>query len=210
MIARVRAAIDTADLEALRSLIAAEPELAEADVHFGEGGKNRVPPLHYVCDAAFEGKLDQGQALELADALLAAGVDPERAYAKSGDTFLIAAASLGVESVALRLVERGVDVTGRGLFGATALHWAAHMGLARLVEALIAAGADLDQRDDRYEGTPLHWALHGWTEHRASQRDRVPAAVRALLRGGARLPADICNGLGPGDDELRRALTEPV
>lgn len=87
-----------------------------------------MAPLHYVCDLVFRGLVGQEQALELADVLLAAGVDVDLAYARSADTFLIAAASLGAEDVASRLVERGADVTRRGLFGAPALHWAALMG----------------------------------------------------------------------------------
>ena len=69
-----------------------------------------MPPLHFVGDAVFRGLASQDAALAMADVLLEAGVDPDRAYARSGDTFLISAASLGAQAVGLRLVERGAAV----------------------------------------------------------------------------------------------------
>ena len=58
-----------------------------------------MPPLHFVCDAVFRRLVTQEQALAMANVLLEAGVDADRVYAESGDTFLIAAASLGAERV---------------------------------------------------------------------------------------------------------------
>ncbi|MEM7306579.1 MAG: hypothetical protein AAF682_07910 [Planctomycetota bacterium] len=203
----IRASIESADADALRSLVEADPRLADADVAWGEGGKNVVPPLHFVCDAVFRGLADQEQALAMADVLLAAGVDPARAYAKSGDTFLIAAASLGAQSVGLRLVARGVDVGARGLFGATALHWSAIMGLDRLAGALLAAGAELELLDEQYDCTPLQWALHGWSEGTNGDRDGIPRVARVLVGAGARVPAGAVDGLtGAADAALRDAL----
>jgi hypothetical protein len=206
--AAVRDAIERADAAGLRALLAADPDLAEAPVVWGEGGKNSVPPLHFVCDAVFRQLATEEQALELADALLGAGADPRRAYAESGDTFLIAAASLGAERVGLRLVEVGVDVTARGLFGATALHWAAIMGLGGLARALLEAGAELDLRDERYQCTPLEWALHGWTEGTSGRRDGLPGVVRELRERGARVPAAAASVLASDADAGMRAALE--
>ena len=201
----VRAAIEAADVEALQTLVTAEPGLAEEHVTWGEGGKNRVPPLHFVCDAVFCGQATQEQALAMADVLLEAGVDPERPYAKSGDSYLIAAASLGAELVGLRLVERGADVQRRGLFGATALHWAALMGLDRLADALVAAGAELEAKDARYDCTPLEWALHAWNEGaNGGRRDGLPRVAAALLRRGAAVPPG--DALAGGADDPMRAV----
>ena len=110
----IREAIESADVERLRALVTENPSWADADVTWGDGGKNVVPPLHFVCDAVFRGLANQDQALAMANVLLDAGVDPELEYAASGDTFLISAASLGAESVGLRLLEAGVDVTPAG------------------------------------------------------------------------------------------------
>ncbi len=201
----VRAAIEAADPEALRSLIAADPACRDAEVRWGAGGKNVVPPLHFVCDAVFRGLATQEQGLALAEVLLAAGADPQRAYARSGDTFLITAASLGAEAVGLRLVAQGVDVTPTGLFGAGALHWAAIMGLERLTPALVAAGANLDAVDDEYECTPLQWGLHGWHNGTQGRRDGIPGALRALVQAGARVPPGSAEALVGDEHALLRA-----
>lgn len=205
MASEIRDAIEAADATALRALLAAEPRLADADVRFGENDKHAVPPLHYVCDVVFRGLATQEQALAMADVLLEAGVDPARSYAKSGDTFLIAAASLGAEGVGLRLVERGVAVTPRGLFGAVALHWAALMGLERLARALLDAGAELEPVDSRYDRTPLQWALHAWNEGTSGRREGLPPVASLFVERGARVPASALAALTKDSDAPMRA-----
>ena len=163
--------------------------------------------MHFVCDAVFRGLATQGQALAMANVLLGAGVDLERSYARSGDSFLIAAASLGAESVGCRLVELGADVARRGLFGATALHWAAFMGLKHLARAIIEVGAELELVDTRYDGTPLEWALHGWKEGTNGNRDGIPGVAEALVEHGARVPPVAADSLaGDADVAMRQAL----
>lgn len=186
----VREAIEAGDDGALRRLVEADAALADADVRWGDGGENAVPPLHFVCDAVFRGLVSQERALAMAHVLLEAGVDPDRAYARSGDTFLIAAASLGARAVGLRLLERGVDFGARGLFGATALHWAANMGLDRLAGALLDAGAKIDLRDRRYDCTPLEWGIHAWRTGTKGDRDGVVRAARVLVGRGAEVPSE--------------------
>lgn len=198
--------IEAGDVATLRALVAADPDCARANVASGEGGKNVFPPLHLVCDALFRRLVDDETALALADVLLAAGEDPDRAYAKSGDTFLISAASLGAERVGLRLAELDADVHARGLFGATALHWAAIMGLVELARALVDRGSPLELRDERYDCTPLEWTLHGWEEGTAGRRDGLPLVARLLVERGARVPADAATRLSSEADEpMRRA-----
>ncbi len=206
----IRTAIERADVAALRALVTADPALAEADVTWGDGGKNVVPPLHFVCDAVFRGLASDAQALAMADVLLAAGVDADRAYARSGDSYLIAAASLGAESVGLRLVERGADVARRGLFGATALHWAALMGLDRLAARLLDAGADIALRDARYDCSPLQWTLHAWSDARSARRDGLVRTAGVLVSRGARVPADARANLATDADAPLRAVLGAV
>lgn len=205
MTEEIRKAIETANADELRALVSNDPSLGETDVRFGDHGRNAVPPLHYICDVAFRGLVTQAQALELADALLDAGVELERVYAKSGDTYLIAAASLGVENVGMRLVEQGVDVTPRGLFRATALHWAAYMGLDRLVRVLIESGAEAEALDERYDCTPLQWALYAWKAGGGGDRESLARAAARLVEGGARVPADAFDALTEAEDAPLRA-----
>ena len=207
MNASVRAAIEEGDAPALRALLASDAQLAEVEVTWDDNQVNQAPPLHFVCDARFRGLVSDDVALELANALLSAGADPTRAYAKSGDTFLIAAASLGAESVGLRLVELGVDVQATGLFGATALHWSAFMGLDALARALLEAGSQLELVDTQYDCTPLQWALYAWTNGTNGRREGVPRAARVLVEADARLPDGVADKLSqPTDVEMRAAL----
>ncbi len=200
-------AISLGDVATLRALLLEDPSRAERALSSGEGGKHLLPPLHLVCDAVFRKEIDGDRGLALAKVLLEAGVDPNRAYAKSGDTYLIAAASLGAERVGLELVERGADVGQRGLFGATALHWAALMGLDRLSTALVRAGGNLELRDERYDCTPLQWALHAWSEGTQGDRARLPRVVADLVAFGARVPPDALQHLqGEDDAAMRDAL----
>lgn len=176
----MRAAIEAGSAEEVLALLEADPSLAQTDIVWGPNGKNVVPPLHYCCDMVFQKRCSQEHALAMANALIDAGADIHQSYAKSGDTFLISAASLGAELLGLRLVELGADVHAQGLFGATALHWSAFMGLPRLTAALIEAGAPTDLPDKNYGSTPLGWAQHAWTEGCNGTRDSVPACAELL------------------------------
>jgi ankyrin repeat protein len=59
------------------------------------------------------------------------------------------------------LLERGADVNAKGVFGGTALHWAAINGHKDTVEFLVANGADRTIRDARFDSTPEGWAAEG-------------------------------------------------
>ena len=116
------------------------------------------------------------------------------------------------------------DVTPRGLFGATAFHWAAIMGLDRLARTLVEVGAELELADTRYDCTPLQWALHGWTRGterpsrghsvaRASprtrsvrsRRTRTPRCGRSCLRGGRAEDPSTPEAAFPGHTRLGEA-----
>ncbi len=205
---RVRIAIEDGDPSALRELIAQEPHLAHDPVRFGDNCENSAPPLHLVCDAVFRRLISQEQALALADVLLDADVDLTTTFPKTGDTYLISAASLGAELVGVRLVEKGADVHAQGLFDATALHWSAFLGVPLLTEALVGAGADLELRDSKYQCTPLEWGLYAWNQGTNGLREQVPAACAALLAAGAVLPPDAAEQLTGTDDGPMRAALE--
>ena len=185
---QVRDAIEAGDADRLRDLVTASPALATDIIRWGPNGKNAVPPLHFVCDAVFRKLATEDRALDMARVLLEAGESPGREYAKSGDTFLITAASLGAERVGLELLERGADPRARGLFGATALHWCAFMGLPELGRACLDAGAPRDLVDKQHDCTPLEWALHAWLEGTNGNREGVPHVARVLVNAGSRAP----------------------
>src|SRR5260370_19437121 len=85
----------------------------------------------------FSGTLQKGKDLPLVEALIKAGADLNFNKDGKSETPLIGAASLGAEDVGLRLLDAGARPELQGLFGETALHWAALVGEDRLVAILI-------------------------------------------------------------------------
>jgi uncharacterized protein len=180
----VKAAIEAGDASALRALLAGDPSNANTLIRWGNNDCIATHPLHYVSDMLFQGTLERGKELALIDALLAAGADVNF-RTEQNESALHGAASLGAESVALRLIEAGADVHARGIFGETALHWAAIMGAPRLVERLVGAGVDINQEDRKYKSPPLGWALHGWRENLPASDSRHHEVVALLVNAGA-------------------------
>lgn len=111
--------------------------------------------LHF---AVLVGREDTETALWLIHRLLESGADPNPA---TGETPLHLAAELGDGILAAALLEALADVNAVDGRGRTALHIAAESpGRFAVVEALLAAGADVDHRGATGE-TPLHSAMSG-------------------------------------------------
>jgi ankyrin repeat protein len=98
------------------------------------------------------------------------------------------AASLGAEDVGLRLLDAGATIEFgdvKGAFGETPLHWAATMGLDRLVGRMIELGADVNLKDAKYASAPLGWALHGFSDAPLERRRNFHKVVAKLIAAGA-------------------------
>jgi hypothetical protein len=138
----------------------------------------------------FDGTLKRGMELTLIEALIEAGAElnfqKEREDGRKGDTPLIGAASLAAEDVGLKLLEAGARPELRGMFGETALHWAALLGENRLAAGLIP-GSDLNLRDEKYDSPPLGWAIHGCYNAPAGNQGRQREVAALLVRAGARV-----------------------
>ena len=185
----VNATIRNGDADGLRQLLAEDFSRANAFVRWGINDCVLTHPLHYVSDMLFEGKLERGKELPLVEVLIQAGADLDfQRNGKNGksDTPLIGAASLGAEEVGLRLLDAGARPELRGLFGETALHWAALLGEDRLAGRLIE-GADLNLKDEKYKSPPLGWAIHGWCDPPAGNHGRQREVVVLLVSAGARV-----------------------
>jgi hypothetical protein len=185
----VKEAIRTGDAAALRRLLAKDRSRANTLIRWGKNDSILTHPLHYVSDMLFEGVLATGKELALMEELIQAGADLDFQRTEKSDTPLIGAASLGAEDVGLRLVEAGARPNLRGIFGETALHWAALLGEDRLAEKLIA-GADLNLRDMRYNSPPLGWAIHGRYDPPAGNKGKQPEVAALLVAAGARVDAE--------------------
>jgi ankyrin repeat protein len=94
-----------------------------------------------------------------------------------------AAGSASVAGVGLML-DLGFSPHARNGSGEQPLHSAAYFGNAEMVRLLIDAGADVDGRDTRFDGTPLAFATVGSGE-RAGQSGNWAEVVRSLVDGGA-------------------------
>src|SRR6516225_849023 len=182
----VKAAIENGDSATLRQLLSEHPPRANELIRWG---KCLTHPLHYISDMLFNGTIQKGKELPLVDALIEGGSDFNFNKEGKSETPLIGAASLGGEEVGLRLLDAGARPEVRGLFGETALHWAAMLGEDRLVARLIP-GSDLNLRDGKYNSPPLGWAVHGWSNPPAGNYGRQREVVACLVAAGAKVEAE--------------------
>jgi uncharacterized protein len=188
----VKTAIQNGDAEVLRQLLLEDPPGANDLIPWGN--KCLTHPLHYVSDMLFDGTLAKGRDLPLVEALIEAGADlnfqREREDGRKSDSPLIGAASLGAEEVGIRLLDAGAKPNLRGLFGETALHWAALLGEDRLAARLIE-GSDPNLKDEKYKSPPLGWAIHGWCNALAGNRGRQREVVALLVAAGAKVEREL-------------------
>jgi hypothetical protein len=180
----IKTAIQSGDGDALRYLLAEDPSRANEPIRWGGKNECLTHPLHYISDMLFNGTLQKGKELPLVESLIEAGADLNFQKNGKGDTPLIGAASLGAEEVGLRLLDAGARPDLRGLFGETALHWAAILGEDRLAARLIE-GSDLNLRDEKYKSPPLGWAIHGWSNPLGGNHGRQREVVSLLVAAGA-------------------------
>jgi len=135
---------------------------------------NRVAFAHHILDEFVHHGAEIGVLRDLwranheASGLLAAVLEGDRdALRRAGDQaiaalraerpgLLVEAASAGRWAAAQVLVELGFPSELPP--GPSALHYAAGLGNLELVRSLVAAGANLDATDDKFNTTPLGWA----------------------------------------------------
>lgn len=124
--------------------------------------------------AAGVGRLDVLRRFFAADGSLA-GATPGQVR----DAFTWAC-EYGRAEVVAYLLARGQEVNARlpKHHGQTGLHWAAWGGHDDTVRVLLAAGARVDLRDERFDLTPLDWALQAWRERGAGSAARGAPGIR--------------------------------
>jgi ankyrin repeat protein len=95
------------------------------------------------------------------------------------------AAGYGRDEATRFLLAHGANPDARR-GGETALHWTTfgpHVGTAT---QLLAAGASVGVRDDRFKATPLDWALYRWVHvYDAVERERGYTLIERLIAAGA-------------------------
>jgi len=200
----VRDAIDQGNLGDLQALLAEDAARANAVILWGDANKNACHPLHYVCDKVFDGTLGTGAEIPLVHALIDSGADVN---SHNGDP-LVAAASLGAVDVAFVLLDAGARPELLAPGGETALHWAAYIGAATLVDRLLRHGVPIEIKDRQWNGTPLGWALYGWSSAPVpGDRGGHREAILRLVRVGAIVnPEWLDMDQVRADDEVLAAL----
>ena len=93
---------------------------------------------------------------------------------------LLAAAQQGYAPVVALLLSLGAPIGGADHQGISALHRAVQSGSLETVTMLLAAGADVDLRETRWQGTPLSWACVLKQPHIAEYLAPLSHDVRAL------------------------------
>ena len=135
------------------------------------------------------------------------GATPEQAR----DAFTWAC-EYGRTAVVAFLLRRGqaVDAKLPRHHGQTGLHWAAWGAHVDTVRVLLAAGASVDIRDDRFGGTALGWALHAWSGGGpAKEHVRYVDVARLLVAAGAGVDHEWLNQGGRGTFWADRLRTAP-
>jgi hypothetical protein len=182
----IKSVIETGNADALRNLLADDPSRANALIRWGENDRIQTHPLHYVSDMLFQNILEKGRELPIVEVLIQAGADVDFQPKENVDTPLIGAASLSAEDVGLRLLDAGANAQLRGIFGETALHWAAMLGEDRLVGRLIEC-SDLNLKDEKYNSPPLGWAIYGCFNPPKGDQGRQRQVAALLVAAGARV-----------------------
>ena len=103
----------------------------------------------------------------------------------NADEFFAAVQEGNADRVATILIREPMVVHARDAIGATALHYAAEKADRELVRILVAAGASLNARDDKFHATPAGWAIEYLRELGAVLGVEIEDARFAIERGDA-------------------------
>jgi ankyrin repeat protein len=153
--------------------------------------------------------LQLAQACDVGDEALAQELrakfpDAARSAPPEAASRIVGAAGRNDARAVHLMLESGWPATATGERNRTALHWSAWHGNAEAVRELILHGANLEARENEFNGTPLGWALHGSENSWHREVGEYGATIDALLAAGAKLPE-----LRPGlevSEEARAAL----
>jgi hypothetical protein len=102
------------------------------------------------------------------------------------DYGFIWACEYGHTSVVRFMLDRGFKPDGSFMHGETGLHWAAYGGHVEIIDLLLKTNSAVNEKDQIHGGTPLGWAIYGWS-HPAPEfkHARHHEVVEFLVRAGA-------------------------
>ncbi|NJM25341.1 MAG: ankyrin repeat domain-containing protein [Bacteroidia bacterium] len=179
--------IDRGDVSGLQAYLLRDNTEVNVPLFTGPEGKHPVHPLNYVCDRVYAKIVDQSAGLAMVEVLVNAGAKPN-GHPDQLDTPLLAACRMRCDDIALYLIDLGVDLSARGTHGGTALHWASWIGSDRVVERLLLENVNVEDDQNQFQCTPLHWALDGWLNEQGNLRGQQ-RVTELLVKAGAALDA---------------------
>ncbi|HKK77911.1 MAG TPA: hypothetical protein VJ953_22725 [Saprospiraceae bacterium] len=185
-------AIRNGDILAFTRILTQYPGLVNKPIHWGLKQQNIAHPLHFLCDAVFEGYLSENSALAMAELLLNKGANINGPLLPGKDTPLIAACSLYTDQLGLLYLSHQPKLTHKGVHGGTCLHWAAYTGSDTMVGALIKTGMPLNDLDNEFRSPPIGWAIHAvqQKEPKRNQGQQINC-IRLLAGAGAQFDGSV-------------------
>lgn len=145
------------------------------------GATDEVSVIDQFLGACMRGDAGESQRL------LAGRPDLVNALSPADRSLVHEAAKRGLADALCLMGELGFDLETPGVDGERPLHAAALMGRAEAVRALVRCGVNLNPRDQRFDGVPLGWCVHGALHSRIPEGNYAGVA-EALLDGGAEIP----------------------
>jgi ankyrin repeat protein len=115
-------------------------------------------------------------------------------------------AERGDAAVLETMLACGFDPRAKDKDNVTALHRAAMAGRTEAVRVLLTFGAPVNALDGMFSGTPLVWAVEGWSSGQHAGADH-PAVARLLIAGGSSIDWNPPAGT-PGPERILEALVE--
>lgn len=180
----IRDLVFSANLQALRTIVSAQPELANGEFSLPDNPATEHP-LHRICDGVFSEYYSEDTGVELAKIFLRYGANVNVDRMDGKDSPLTAACSLRCDQLALFYIQQGARIDHMGCHGGTALHWASWCGRDAVVENLVKLNPDINQRCIEFKSTPLYWAIHGYKFAGKDNRYHQVNCARILLDHGA-------------------------